>query len=268
MMPPANAPRPDRATLDGLAATVEATIDRAAAAAPNPGAPVLHRLNRAEYANAVRDLLDSAGRCRDAAARRRLERGLRQHGQRARRLAGADAGLRLGGGEDQPSGGGRSRRSAPTSPPICRRAGCRRRCTARGCRSARAAACSCSTCSRSTPNTSSASGAAASASSAWRRWACDDEVEITLDGERVQLVGPDAAARRHQAQDSRRPAHDRRRRRPPRATRAASTTCSPSSRTRPACTASAINGPLNPTGPGDTPSRRRIFSLPAARPPG
>jgi mono/diheme cytochrome c family protein len=58
MMPPANAPRPDRATLDGLAASVEATMDRAAAAAPNPGAPVLHRLNRTEYANAVRDLLD------------------------------------------------------------------------------------------------------------------------------------------------------------------------------------------------------------------
>ena len=33
-------------------------LDRAAAAAPNPGAPVLHRLNRTEYANAVRDLLD------------------------------------------------------------------------------------------------------------------------------------------------------------------------------------------------------------------
>ena len=58
MMPPANAPRPDRATLDGFAAAVEATVDRAAATAPNPGAPVLHRLNRTEYANAVRDLID------------------------------------------------------------------------------------------------------------------------------------------------------------------------------------------------------------------
>jgi mono/diheme cytochrome c family protein len=58
MMPPANSPRPDRATLDGMAAAVEATIDRAAASAPNPGAPGLHRLNRTEYANAVRDLLD------------------------------------------------------------------------------------------------------------------------------------------------------------------------------------------------------------------
>jgi hypothetical protein len=58
MMPPANAPRPDRATLDGLAAAVETTIDRAAAASPNPGSPGLHRLNRTEYANAVRDLLE------------------------------------------------------------------------------------------------------------------------------------------------------------------------------------------------------------------
>jgi hypothetical protein len=58
MMPPSGAPRPDRATLDRLASTVEAALDRAAALAPNPGAPALHRLNRAEYANAVRDLLD------------------------------------------------------------------------------------------------------------------------------------------------------------------------------------------------------------------
>jgi mono/diheme cytochrome c family protein len=58
MMPPAGAPRPDRAALDSLAAAVETTLDRAAAAAPNPGAPALHRLNRTEYGNAVRDLLD------------------------------------------------------------------------------------------------------------------------------------------------------------------------------------------------------------------
>jgi mono/diheme cytochrome c family protein len=58
MMPPAGAPRPDRATLDGLAAHVEDVIDRAAAATPNPGTRALHRLNRTEYSNAVRDLLD------------------------------------------------------------------------------------------------------------------------------------------------------------------------------------------------------------------
>jgi mono/diheme cytochrome c family protein len=56
-MPPAGAPRPDRATSDALAAWLEGTLDRAASDAPNPGRPALHRLNRAEYANAIRDLL-------------------------------------------------------------------------------------------------------------------------------------------------------------------------------------------------------------------
>jgi mono/diheme cytochrome c family protein len=58
MMPPQSARRPDRATLDGVAAWLEAGLDRAAARAPNPGSPSLHRMNRHEYANAVRDLLD------------------------------------------------------------------------------------------------------------------------------------------------------------------------------------------------------------------
>jgi hypothetical protein len=58
MMPPSGAPRPDRATLDRFASHVEDALDRAAASSPNPGAPGLHRLNRTEYANAVRDLLD------------------------------------------------------------------------------------------------------------------------------------------------------------------------------------------------------------------
>ena len=58
MMPPSGAPRPDRATLDGFAASIESTIDLAAAKTPNPGATSLHRLNRAESGNAVHDLLD------------------------------------------------------------------------------------------------------------------------------------------------------------------------------------------------------------------
>ncbi|MGB6943866.1 MAG: DUF1592 domain-containing protein [Bryobacteraceae bacterium] len=57
-MPPQGMPRPDRATMDSLAGYIETSLDRAAAAAPNPGQPVLHRLNRTEYANAIRDLLD------------------------------------------------------------------------------------------------------------------------------------------------------------------------------------------------------------------
>jgi len=53
-MPPAGMPRPDEATYDSLANYLEAELD---GARPNPGRPVLHRLNRAEYTNAIRDLL-------------------------------------------------------------------------------------------------------------------------------------------------------------------------------------------------------------------
>src|SRR5580658_2121967 len=57
MMPPGGAPRPDRATMDAFAAKLETQLDHAAAANPNPGFTGLHRLNRTEYANAIRDLL-------------------------------------------------------------------------------------------------------------------------------------------------------------------------------------------------------------------
>ena len=56
MMPPEGRPRPNGAELAAFAADVEARIDRAAEAAPRPGRPILHRLNRTEYANAVREL--------------------------------------------------------------------------------------------------------------------------------------------------------------------------------------------------------------------
>ena len=59
MMPPAGRPRPARSTSEAFVARLEADLDRAAAADPNPGrTEPLHRLNRAEYQNAVRDLLD------------------------------------------------------------------------------------------------------------------------------------------------------------------------------------------------------------------
>jgi hypothetical protein len=57
MMPPQGVPRPDQATRDSLVSWLETTLDRAAAAAPNPGRPLAHRLNRAEYAAAIHDLL-------------------------------------------------------------------------------------------------------------------------------------------------------------------------------------------------------------------
>ncbi len=56
-MPPAGRPRPDTVVATTLAAWLETALDREAAANPNPGAPAIHRLNRAEYRNAVRDLL-------------------------------------------------------------------------------------------------------------------------------------------------------------------------------------------------------------------
>ena len=57
MMPPSGAPRPERAAIDQFAAHLESTLDQNAAQHPNPGTVGLHRLNRVEYANAVRDLL-------------------------------------------------------------------------------------------------------------------------------------------------------------------------------------------------------------------
>jgi mono/diheme cytochrome c family protein len=58
MMPPPGMPRPDKAALDGLATWAENELDRAYLTHSNPGRVGLHRLNRAEYGNAVRDLLD------------------------------------------------------------------------------------------------------------------------------------------------------------------------------------------------------------------
>jgi mono/diheme cytochrome c family protein len=57
-MPPQGARRPDHAAYEAVATWLEGELDRAAAVRPNPGRPSpLHRLNRVEYANAVRDLL-------------------------------------------------------------------------------------------------------------------------------------------------------------------------------------------------------------------
>ena len=59
VMPPPNARQPDQPTVDSLVSWLEDTLDRATASGPShlPDQIVLHRLNRKEYANAVRDLL-------------------------------------------------------------------------------------------------------------------------------------------------------------------------------------------------------------------
>lgn len=57
MMPPAGARRPDRRELDGFAGRLAGRLDGAAVSALVLSTPALHRMNRAEYANAIRDLL-------------------------------------------------------------------------------------------------------------------------------------------------------------------------------------------------------------------
>ena len=57
MMPPAGVPRPSAAEREALLSSLAGTLDEAARRSPDPGRPLVHRLNRAEYANAIRDLL-------------------------------------------------------------------------------------------------------------------------------------------------------------------------------------------------------------------
>jgi hypothetical protein len=58
LMPPADRPRPEPSLQDGFLVSLENAIDRAAALKPNPGrTETFHRLNRAEYQNAVKDVL-------------------------------------------------------------------------------------------------------------------------------------------------------------------------------------------------------------------
>jgi len=58
VMPPPDLPRPSLAEYEGLRDWLETEVDRTAATKVLPGVVVLHRLNRTEYANAIRDLLD------------------------------------------------------------------------------------------------------------------------------------------------------------------------------------------------------------------
>ena len=78
-MPPPSMPHPDAATAKAFTAWLEEELDRSAAAHLNPGRPTIHRLNRTEYSNAVRDLLAlDITAWRDASTRRYRLR-LRQH---------------------------------------------------------------------------------------------------------------------------------------------------------------------------------------------
>jgi mono/diheme cytochrome c family protein len=56
-MPPPKLPRPDAAATDAFVARLETALDRWGEISPNPGRPAIHRLNRSQYVNAIRDLL-------------------------------------------------------------------------------------------------------------------------------------------------------------------------------------------------------------------
>ncbi len=58
MMPPQGSPRPDDATMNAFIVSLENTLDAQARQNPDPGFKPVHRLNRTEYGNVVRDLLD------------------------------------------------------------------------------------------------------------------------------------------------------------------------------------------------------------------
>ena len=56
-MPPPGLPRPQKFAAASFSTWLEQALDSSAAANPNPGRPAIHRLNRAEYSNVIRDLL-------------------------------------------------------------------------------------------------------------------------------------------------------------------------------------------------------------------
>ncbi len=87
-MPPAGMPRPAPAVLDPFTKSLVSVLDGAAAANPNPGRPAVHRLNRAEYSNAIRDMLALDIQPGPRPPRGRFRLRLRQHRRRALVLAG------------------------------------------------------------------------------------------------------------------------------------------------------------------------------------
>ena len=244
-------------------AWLEESLDAAARAAPNPGAPALHRLNRAEYANAVRDLLDVTV---DATTLLPGDDSSAGFDNIASALSVSPALLRAtsrAAAHDQPARRRRPERELGASRPTARRAAWQSGSIWTASRSARAAACKSSTSSRSMPSTRSAS--AAPAGSASRRSAATRSRDHRQ--RRARRSAPGAGPRNARVARSRsRPARKRSASRSSAsATRRASTICSPCTRRAAASRASRSVGPRSAIGVGDTPSRRRLFSLLAGR---
>ena len=162
LMPPAGRPRPDKAVTDGFAAWLETALDRAAAAHPNPGrTEPFHRLNRAEYQNAVRDLLELNVDVASLLPADDVSDGFDNIAERADDVADADGSLPGGGAEDQPACGGHAACRCRTSTTSASPTISARTITCRACRSARAAARRFTTRSRRTASTRFASSSRA-----------------------------------------------------------------------------------------------------------
>ena len=109
-MPPSGARRPEPAVLTGLLASFESRMDRHAALNPNPGSRPFQRLNRAEYANAVRDLLSVDVDVSTYLPPDTISHGFDNVADAQTLLADVDGRLPARGQPDQPSRGGRSQR--------------------------------------------------------------------------------------------------------------------------------------------------------------
>ena len=178
---------PTKPTIDAFVVVSRNSIDRAALAKPNPGRSPLHRLNRTEYANAIRDLLaldidatallpadDEANGFDNIADVLKVSPSLlEQYLTASRKISG------LAVGDPRIDAGQRG---------VSRAAGSRRRkITSKACRSARAAASSSGTTSRSTPTTTSASSCCRTSSATCRASSGRTSSRSPIDGERVFL---------------------------------------------------------------------------------
>ena len=170
--------------------------------APIPGrTEALHRLNRAEYRNAVRDLLALDIDVSSMLPADDVELRLRQHRRRAADVADADGALsRLRRRRSAPSRSARRRGRRPPRPSSFRRS-CGRTIGSRVCRSARAAAPRCATRFRETANTRPRSAHAIRRRQLRRHSRSSIEpqrLELSVDGKPLHVfeLRPDAAERR------------------------------------------------------------------------
>ena len=291
-------PRPAEPAATALVSYLETSLDAAAVAVPNPGRPALHRLNRAEYANAIRDLLalevdpavllppdDSSDGFDNNADVLGVSPALLERYLAAARKIGS---LALGDPQASPSTRCLPRAAGHVAAPAPRGSAARHARRAGGD----------TTRFRATANTSSRSSCMETTLGQIRGLEYVNQVEVLLDGERIHLaeVGGTGGLRRlgrqrhRRAQQHRRAAHrpraghcgsPRRRRGVPRTQRRAgrqpAAVLPPHQRRhdgphrlRRTSRASRIAGPFNATGPRRTPSRDRILAcrptMPAQEP--